>query len=84
MKSTASLLLLYSRGILLTLVLQLKNSFLYSLQHSLESWIHEPKTQQQQEEKDVRQKQEIEKKTPESARDREERREQLNYEVHEA
>ncbi|KAE8279907.1 Centrosome and spindle pole associated protein 1 [Larimichthys crocea] len=50
------------------------------VEHSLESWIHEPKTQQQQEEKDVRQKQEIEKKTPESARDREERREQLNYE----
>lgn len=61
----------------------LSNSFLYSLQHRLEnqSLIHEPKTQHQEEEKRVRQEQEIEQKVPESSRDREEKKTQLNYEV---
>ncbi|KAM6908109.1 centrosome and spindle pole-associated protein 1 [Lycodopsis pacificus] len=42
-------------------------------------WIQEPKTQHQEEEKRVRQEEETEKKVPESARDREEKK-QLSYE----
>lgn len=63
--------------------LLLRHSFLYSLQHRLENrdWIHEPKTQHQEEEKKVRREEEIEKKVPESARDREEKKPLLSYEV---
>lgn len=80
MKSTSSFLLPDS---LLTLGSPLRNSFLYSLQHRLKNqdWIPEPKTQQQEKEKIVRREEKIEKKVPESARDREEKRPQLSYEV---
>ncbi|XP_033495349.1 centrosome and spindle pole-associated protein 1 [Epinephelus lanceolatus] len=52
------------------------------IEHRLENrdWIHEPKTQHQEEEKRVRREEEIEKKVPESARDREKKKALLSYE----
>lgn len=46
-----------------------------------QGWIHEPETHRQEEEKRMRQEQDIEKSIPESAKDIEEKKTQLSYEV---
>ena len=60
------------------------NCFSYSLQHRMEnqSWINESRTHHQEEEKMVKQEQETTKTVPESSRNREDKGEQLIYEVH--
>lgn len=73
----------HSEGSLLTLGLQITKSFPYLLQHRLEnhSWIHEPKTQHQEEKKGARQDQEVEKRVSESAEDKGDKSREGNYEV---
>lgn len=61
----------------------MKTVFFTCLQHRLEKqgWTHEPKTRHQEEEKRMRQEQDIEKSIPERAQDIKEKKTQLSYEV---